>query len=351
MFLIKKENKRFNKNRHTSFILAGDIGGTKTNLGIFGIKGRIPALLLSFQFKSMELKGLHAAVNEVLSYAGKNYRLKITKACFAVAGVLSNKRDYVKITNAKWDVGKSRLLRKTKLKNILLINDFEAVGYGISMLKQNDIVEVKKARKIPKAPVVVVGAGTGLGKTTLIYDENHNSYTPMPSEAGHSDFAAQTLEELELVNFIKRYRSIRQSVSYEDILSGKGLTNIYFFLRKAGKSKPTKMSVLIEKSKNQPELISKYRKYDKTCAAAFKIFKNAYARFAKNCALDSLAFGGVYIAGGIAPKNRDIFGRDFAKAFEDSSKHADILKKMPIYLVLNQNAGLLGAGFAGAKFL
>ena len=351
MFFVKKEYGKFSKKSYGSFILAGDIGGTNTNLGIFGIKDKFPALLLSFHFKSKEIKGLSQPIGEVLEYAKNNGNTKITKACFAVAGVLSNKKDYVKVTNAKWDVSKSALLRKTKLKNIILINDFEAVGYGINMLKQKDIVAIKKAGKIPKAPVVVVGAGTGLGKTTLIYDEHCKSYEPLPSEAGHGDFPAQTQIEFGLVNFIKKQRKTRQSISYEDVLSGKGLRNIYSFLRKSGKFKETKITNLIDKSENQPELMSKYRKADKTCAAVFEIFKNAYAGFARNLALDALAFGGVYIAGGIAPRNMGIFDGKFVKAFEQNHKHADVLKKIPVCLILNYNAGLLGAGFAGFKML
>ena len=204
---------------------------------------------------------------------------------------------------------------------------------------------------MPKAPVLVIGAGTGLGKTTLIYNENHKSYVPLPSEAGHSDFPAQNKQESELTDFIKKNKKIKSSISYEEVLSGRGIVNIYQFLKHIKKFKETKYTKEIDKSKNQPELISKYRKADKTCKATFEMFKAIYARFAQNFALDSLAFGGVYIAGGIAPKNRDIFDKDFVKAFEQNYKLPYVLKKIPIYLILNYNVGLLGAGFAGARFL
>ncbi len=351
MQFIKKEYKKFKKSSYNSFILGGDIGGTNTNLGIFGVKNNFPSLLASFHFKSKELKALHYAINEVLDYMQKNHKIKINNACFAVAGVLSPRRDYVSITNIRWDASKKILLEKTRLKKILLMNDFEAIGFGINMLAKKDIAVIKVAAKITKSPIIVIGAGTGLGKSTLTYDEHYKSYIPMPSEAGHSDFAAQSYIELELVNFIKRHNNINQSISYEQVLSGNGLSNIYSFLRKNRKFKETSFTKEIDKSKAKPELISKYRKTDETCRATFEIFKKIYAKFAKNFALDALPLGGVYIAGGIAPKNRDIFNGGFVKLFEQNYRHADVLKRIPIYLVLNYNVGLLGAGFAGAKFL
>ena len=351
MDYIKKEYKNFNKNSHNSFLLAGDIGGTNTNLGIFGIKNKLPILLLSFHFKSKELKNLYSAINETLEYIQKNYKIKIFKACLAVAGVLSLDKNSAKITNVQWDISKNGLFKKTKLKKIILVNDFEAVGYGINMLAKNDIIPIKKGKKIPKAPILVIGAGTGLGKATLVYNEQDKSYAPLPSEAGHSDFPAQNKEEIKLINFIKNLNKTKQNASYEQVLSGQGLTNIYLFLRKSKKFNATEYTKEIDKSSSMPELISKYRKIDRTCKASFEMFKEIYARFAGNFALDSLAFGGVYIAGGIAAKNTGIFDNKFAGTFEKNYKLAGVLKKIPIYLITNYNCGLLGAGFAGAKFL
>lgn len=350
MPFTKREYKKFHKKHYSSFILGGDIGGTNTNLGIFGIKNNLPALLVSFHFKSKELKSLYYAVNETLNYIQKNYKVTVRNACLAAAGVLSPKRDYVKTQNLPWDISKKELLKKTKLKKIVLINDFEAVGYGISMLSKKDVAVIKKAKKVAKAPIVVIGAGTGLGKTSLIYDEHLKLYVPLPSEAGHSDFAAQNQFELDLTNFIKKNKSIK-SVPYEMILSGQGISNIYSFLRKTEKFRKTKYTNEIDNARNKHELISKYRHADETCKEVFKIFKKAYAAFARNCAIDCVSLGGVYIGGGIAPKNRDIFDRDFVNAFEDNYKMKSVLKKIPIYLIMDYNAGLLGAGVATCRFL
>ncbi len=347
MQFTRKEHKKFSKKNYNSFILGCDIGGTNTKIGIFGIKNKNPKLLSQFDFKTKELKDLSSAVSQVLSFAEKNYKIKITNACIAIAGVISHKKDFARMTNASLIVRTNDLAKKSKLKKILLINDFEAVGYGINMLQKKDIKTIKRGKNVEKAPIAVVGAGTGLGKATLIYNEHYKFYVPISSEAGHTDFPAQTQEEFELIDFIKRNKKLKM-VSYEEILSGRGLVAIYSFLKNIKKFSDTKFTKEIEK-KLSPESISKYRKTDKTSKAAFNVFKKAYAKFARNCALDAMAFCGVCIAGGIAPRNKDLFDKDFIKEFEKSGKMRGVLKKIPVYLVLNLNVGLLGAGLAGAK--
>lgn len=338
------------RENYSRFFLAGDIGGTNIKLGLFGIKNKLLELLDSFVFKSQEFKGLHEAVNEGLKYINKNYKIKITKACFAVAGVISLKKDYVDTQNIPWNVSKADLVKNTALKDVTFLNDFESIGYGINMLSKRDIAVIKKGKQISKAPIVIIGAGTGLGRTTLIYNEHYKLYIPVPTEAGHTDFSAQNQDELTLINFIKKHRKIKQSVSYEQVLSGQGLSNIYFYLRHNKKSKETIYTKEIDKSDNKAELISEYRGMDKTCKTTFEMFKTIYARFARNCALDCLAVGGVYITGGIAPRNRDIFDKGFVKIFDEHHKLSETLKKIPIYLILSNDAGLLGAGFVGANF-
>lgn len=349
MQFSKKEYKKFSKG-YKAYVLAGDIGGTNCTLGIFGITKRLPELLASFHFKSRELTNLYEPINTVMKYANKQKGIKIKKCCLGIAGALSIKRDYVKLTNAKLHASTSELSKKTGLRKIIFMNDFEAAGYGISMLSGKGIKTIKKGHKVPKSPIVVIGAGTGLGKTTMIYDNEKGIYIPLPSEIHHADFPAQSKIESELVEFIKRAKKTK-NVSNGDILSGEGLENIYLFLRKSGKFRQTGFTKEIDKSRSKPELISKYRKNDIICRKTFEMFRDAYAGFAKGCALDSLPFNGVYIAGGIAAKNQDMFNKQFIKEFENSHLMKQVLKRIPVYLITNQDAGLLGAGFAGAKML
>ena len=347
MQFLKKEHKKLSKGDYQSFILGGDIGATKTHLGIFGQKKNSADLILSFHFLNKRLNSVYDAINFVLDLINKEYKLKIEKASFGIAGALSPKKNFAVMTNINWLISKKDFIGKTRLKKIKLINDYEAVGYAINSLKKSDITVIKNAKKVQKAPVLVIGAGTGLGKVTLLYDENKKSYFPISSEAGNSDFPAQDNNDVELMQFLKL--KVKGNISYEMLLSGNGLISIYNFVSNGKGFKETSHTRDINSSENKPELISKYRKIDKTCRETFGIFKKIYARFARNFALDVLPYGGIYIAGGIGPKNKEIFDKNFVKMFEDNHKLSHVLKNMPIYLILNLNAGLIGAGTAGAK--
>lgn len=344
-----KSIANYKKSSFDYLLLGADIGATNTRLGIFGINGEKLKLLCYLKAKSGKLSSLTKIINKTVGYAEKNYKFNMKKACLGIAGIVSKEKGYAEMTNLRLRLNKKILLKNTKLKKILFVNDFEAIGYGINVLSRNNLIPIKKSGKIAKAPILVIGAGTGLGKTTLLYSNELKCYTPIPSEAGHTDFTAQSKEEIELVDFIKRHEKL-ENVSYEDVLSGRGLGRIYAFLASKG-IKSAKHLKDINYSKNKPELISKYRKIDAACKKTFEIFADIYAKFARNCAIDAIPYGGVYIAGGIAQKNRDIFSKEFIKAFENNKIMNGVLKKIPIYLIYNENAGLFGAAFAGVKLL
>ncbi len=344
---FKGVSDKYKINSFDYLILGVDIGATNTRSGIFGINDGKLKLLCYSKARSGKLISLISLINWAVDYAEKNFKFSLKKACIGIAGIVSKERNYAEMTNLNLKLNKRFLLKNTKLKEILLVNDFEAIGYGINILPSDSLIPIKKSDKIAKAPAVVIGAGTGLGKTALLYNSELRCYIPMPSEAGHSDFAAQTKEEIELINFIKRREKV-QNVSYEDVLSGKGLSRIYAFLNSKG-LKSAAYAKEINKAKSKPELISKYRKIDATCKKTFELFAQAYAKFARNCAIDAMPYGGIYIAGGIAPKNIGIFNKNFVKTFEDNKKMKDVLRKIPIYMISNENAGLLGAAFAGVK--
>ncbi len=349
MQFLKKEHKKFSKSSYPKFILGGDIGATNTHLGIFGVKNKSADLIASFHFRNKDLSSVYEAINFALNLIKKDYKIKIENASLGIAGALSPEKDIAKMTNIKWSISKKELMKKLKLKKIILINDFEAVGYAINSLKKSDVSIVKTAKRVQKAPILAIGAGTGLGKVILLYDKNKDSYFPVSSEAGNSDFAAQDNGDFELIKFMRQ--KMKENISYEDFLSGRGIVNVFNFVRNGKRFKETAYTKEINGSKIKPELISKYRKIDSTCRETFRIFRKIYAGFARNFALDALPYGGIYIAGGIAPKNREIFDKEFVKMFEQNNKLSHVLKKIPIYLVLSLNAGLIGAGVAGADML
>jgi glucokinase len=301
------------------------------------------------------LNSLITVINEILSYAYDRYKIKIDNACIAVAGIVSS-QDNVKITNANWSINLKELLQKTSINSAFLINDFQAIGYGVNIFNHEDInnvftIKSSNNKNLETKTKAIIGAGTGLGKSILIFDKNLNFYIPKPSEGGHSDFPAQDDFEFELINYIKKNRNISQPVTYEELLSGRGLEIIYLFLEEYEKYDENNYSKEINKSSDKVAIIAKYRNNDELCSKTFKIFSKFYGRCAKNFALDTLAIGGLYIAGGIASKNIEIFKtKEFISEFENAYRRTEILKEIPIYAILDYDVGLKGACFAAKNW-
>ncbi len=349
-FTIKKFNETMLKTKFSSYVLGVDIGGTNTNLGIAGIQNKRPILLFSLNFKSKELPSLSPAVNETITYAKEKYEIDINTACIGAAGVVSSSQDYAELTNVQWNVNIKDLIESSSLKMAYIINDFQTIGYGVNLLDYNnkkDILPVKTGQQNTTATKAVLGAGTGLGKSILIYDKYLNAYIPIPSEGGHSDFPVQNNFELELLHFIKKLRDISQSLSYEELLSGRGIESIYSFLQQKETYEATQHTKEIDDAQDKAVLISRYKDLDETCKETFQLFTKFYARCAKNFVLDSLATGGLYIAGGIAAKNQEIFtSKNFIDEFEKSHQREDVLKQTPVYIITNYDVSLYGACFA-----
>jgi glucokinase len=174
-----------------------------------------------------------------------------------------------------------------------------------------------------------------------------NIYIPKPSEGGHSDLPIYNDFEMKLALYIKSINKSLNPINYEDVLSGKGIINIYEFIRTSKKFKESKYTKEIDNKPSKSELISKYRLKDKNCKEVFKIFTIFYARCAKNFVLDTLSTGGLFIAGGITNKNREIFhSKIFLNEFNKNTNQSKLLQDIPIYLIIDHNIGLKGACYA-----
>ncbi len=328
------------------FVLGGDIGGTHTNLAVAGVRERKPVLLYSMHFESPELSSLTVAIEETLAYARQNYGIRIDKGCFGVAGPVSNCSSS-QFTNVPLEVDAGRISAETGLGEVFLINDFQALGYGINFLKPEDVVRVKPGTARPRETRALIGAGTGLGKSILVHDEDRG-YIPIPSEGGQGDFPVQNRFELELVEFIREYQGIER-VSYEEMLAGRGIEHIYWFLKASGKFKESVYTAEIDRATDRAPLISKYRERDGLCREVFRLYAGFYGRCCKNFVLDSLATGGLYIAGGIASNNPDIFTTDeFITEFQavEMPEQRKILEAVPVYVIINYDVSLYGACYA-----
>lgn len=341
------------KEKFSYYVLGVDIGGTNTNLAIAGVKNSKPVLLLTHNYKSKKLDSLVPAIENTLTYTKNNYDIEVNFACIGAAGVVSPSNDFAQLTNVKWNASSKELTNKTSLDSVYIINDFQTIGYGLNLLNhnnKNDIFQVRHRKSdinMSKSTKAIIGAGTGLGKSILNYDEHFNAYIPIPSEGGHGDLPTQNDFEMQLIEFVKKKRGISQPLSYEEVLSGRGIENIYLFLRNTEESKETQYTIEIENAVDKTPLISKYKDLDKTCKETFRLFTKFYARCAKNFVLDTLSMGGLYIAGGIAAKNKEIFSsNDFTIEFENAYNRTDLLKTIPISVIVNYDVSLYGACYA-----
>lgn len=343
--------KHFKKNWYDSFVLAGDIGGTNANLGFAGVKDDKPTLIFSTHSPSKDNHDLVPFINETLKIASEEYDIDVKHCCLAVAGPVSVYHDKCFLTNAKFWVDAHYILESTMLESVLLINDFEAVAYAINLLDVNNPKQILKVRHfdVPvDQPRLAVGAGTGLGKSLLVYDSLLKTHIPVSGESGRTDFPVHDDEEMAMMKFIKEKKGSNFPVVYEDFLSGRGIANIYDYL--STKFEPTEKSEEINSAESKQVLITKYRTEDKICKETFKIFTKFYARIIRNFALNDLARGGIYIGGGIAANNSELFqSKEFFDEFENNEVYVDILNQTPIYVIIDYDLSLIGSSFAAIK--
>lgn len=324
-----------------SALLVADVGGTNCTFAFLQEKQGSIALVLIFQEASKAIVKFSSTVHEVLE-RGKKYGLQASQACFAGAGPVSPDGKKIKITHLPWSIEAEKIKKVTGLAEILLINDFDAVAYGIDAVPKKDIVLIKAGQTIPQAPRAVLGPGTGLGKSIMIYNEEKKTYLPISSEGGHASAALETEEEFELARFIQQ-REKSSIIAWEDLVSGKGIVNIYRFLeQKQGKGKKE-----ISQSNYDPAIIAQYKDSDPLSQKTFEFFARFTARCAKNLALDALTRGGVYLAGGITAKNLPVFkGKVFKDEFIHSKNMQEVLAQIPVYALTNYEVSLYGAARA-----
>jgi glucokinase len=314
------------------------MGGTNANFGVVRFENEKLKIVFQTRETTSTTSDFSTLVNNFLSMA-KQKGYEPIDACFAVAGPVENKIGYqiVKMTNTDIVIDSRDLEQKTDLKNILIINDFEAMAHSINVLSENDYIILNRGKEVENSVQAVIGAGTGLGKCVLIYSDTTKKYIPIPSEGGNADLPILDDEELKLTEFIKIKLNLKHQLCYENVLSGSGLENIYHYLNSTRfKQSPQNLTA---------EEISMTRATNPCSKEAFDWFIKFYARCARNFALDTLARGGLYIGGGIAAKNQDSFS-NFVSEFVKNDTYKQILEDIPIYIITNYDISLIGAAYA-----
>lgn len=317
-------------------ILAGDIGGTNVRLAAFELEGHRLSCVTERIYKAADHKNVCEAVKKFISTEG----VLVDRACFGAAGPVRHGR--VTFSNLDWVIDCRDLASLLRLKTVGLINDLEAYAYGINTLESKDFVTLQQGAEDSAGNAAVISAGTGLGEAGLYWDGFRHH--PFPCEGGHADFAPRNELELELARYLL---SRHEHVSYERILSGPGIRNIYQFLRDTKKEEePSWLADQIKEANDVPALISKAALGQKApiCERTMELFVSIYGAEAGNCALKFMSLGGIHIGGSIAAKILPLMkGPAFMKAFLAKGRMEPLLREMPVKIVLNDDAGILGA--------
>lgn len=326
-------------------VLAGDIGGTKTLLQIADIFPNTFRVMFEKSYESRRYPDFLPLVKEFLKSATAHTDLILSSACFGVAGPVKERE--ARTTNLPWRIDADACVRELKINNIALINDFQAVGYGIDGLEDKDFVSLQEGVEQPAGPRVVIGAGTGLGEGFLVW--NGDRYDIFPSEGGHVDFGPTDDIQLELLNYL---RARFGRVTYERVVSGPGLENIYAFLRERDPRAESPELKNALSSGEGPAAISRFaaEHNDGLATQALEIFCDVYGAQAGNLALTCLPTGGVYIAGGIAPKIIEkLKTGTFMHAFKNKGRMQPLLEALPVRVIVNPKVGLIGAALMAAR--
>jgi glucokinase len=351
-------------------LLAGDIGGTKTILRLVQSappisQGQLPSQIPLYEdrYPSQDYPDLAPMVKKFLEQAQAKIGAfpRIEKACFGIAGPVVNNTS--ELTNISWSLSGTRLQQTLEIPQVRLINDFAAIGYGVLGLNPEDIYPLQDVPRDRQSPIAVIGAGTGLGEGFLIPlpDGRYQVYS---SEGSHADFPPRSALEFHLLTYIRSLYNIER-VSVERVVSGLGITAIYQFLRsQEGMVETPEMQKYYEtwqRELSQPDIEATVdlaaevsqaalAHNDELCVQTMRLFIEAYGAEAGNLALKLLPYGGLYVAGGIAPKILPLFQEGhFMKTFHHKGRMRPLMEKIPVYVVLNSKVGLMGASLYAAN--
>lgn len=322
-------------------ILAGDIGGTKTNLALYEyINGNLK-IQAQQQFASQKYHSFSDVIEEFITLCGVK---EMEAVCLGIAGPVIN--GVCHTTNLPWVIDSKELQEVCNTPKIKLLNDLEATAYGMLYLQDEEFVNINKNAQSLEANRAVIAAGTGLGEAILFY--NGENYHPIGSEGGHCDFAPLNPLQDELLTWMRKRHS--EHVSVERLVSGVGIYTIYEFLKEQNFANEPKKMLQLGEGEDKNAMITEcaLKEADPLCLETMRLFVEIYGAEAGNLALKSLSLGGIYIGGGIAPKILPfLLNGNFLNAFVNKGRFKETLKNMQIKISLNQNTALLGAAHFG----
>jgi glucokinase len=321
--------------KNETYMMAGDVGGTKTLMGIFRPTKNYPVFDVVQTFSSADYPDLESVVEEYL----KTRQVLLAGACFGIAGPVENGQCVA--TNIPWEVSEKRLLNKFSWPHVRLINDLVALGEATQVLKNEELLVLQEGEPHKDGVRGMVAPGTGLGISLMV--KVKDEYVALPSEGGHMDFAPGCEEELELWQYIRKSMG---HVSAERIVSGPGLITIYRWLISKNQEQQPPWLVKKMNQEDPAHVISQAALAgdDLLCRKALELFVSVLGAVAGNLALIGLTYGGIYLGGGIVPKILPFLSEEnFLRSFSDKGRFRQLLKTIPVYVILNDQASLLGA--------
>lgn len=321
-------------------ILAGDVGGTKVHLALYRFQQGTLEHVRDQKFAAPQYPNLQSIVREFLGDKNEEAKDQIVAACFGVPGPV--RRNAIRLTNLPWTLDSRELAHDLDIEHLFLINDLEANGYGIPELTSDQVFVLSEGDSGQVGHRALIAAGTGLGEGLLIW--NGKSHIPMASEGGHTDFGPRNELEIDLLRYLQR--DLNGRVSWERVCSGIGLKKIYTFLRDDQHMEESATLKQRMQEEDPNAVIGELGESgeDALCAKTLDIFAATYGAEAGNLALKVLAHGGVYVGGGIAPKIlKKMQDGVFMKAFCDKGRMSDLVLHMPVRIILESRAALMGA--------
>jgi glucokinase len=322
-----------------SMLLAGDIGGTKSRLAIFADGGSPREPLAEELLPSERFGGIEALIREFLKRSG----LSAERACLAVAGPVIDGR--ATVTNLPWIADAEQIRRTFGFRSVRLLNDLAATARAVPLLEPAELHTLAPGEPASGGAIALIAPGTGLGEAFLTWDGAR--YREHASEGGHADFAPGSPLEIEL---LRELRKESDYVSYEAICSGPGLGRLYRFLRCEGAEEPSWLTARLSEAADPAPIIVEAALAGTAdlCVRTVRLFVSILGAEAGNLALKTLAAGGVYLGGGIVPRIIPFLEEEeFLAAFRRKARMADLLFRMPVHVILDPRAALIGAADRG----
>jgi glucokinase len=318
-----------------TLVLAGDIGGTKTHLGLFRMGRHRPEAVVIETYRSREASRLEGIVERFR----KSHEMPVASACFGIAGPVY--RGMCRTTNLPWVVSERRIRTRFQWDHVRLINDLAATALAVPLLGSRELVALNRAKARKGQNIALLAPGTGLGEALLVHLDG--TYLPVSSEAGHVDFSPNSEDEIDLWRYLRKRFG---HVSPERVVSGPGLLNIYTWLRDGGRYREPQWlrNKLREADPARAITETALRKGHPLCSETMRVFLSVFGAAAGNLALTGMARGGVYLGGGICPKILPALKQGgFLKSFTSKGRFSDLMREIPVRVILNEKAALLGA--------